>query len=334
MNNCINRFTRHGWKNYKRNNLHFIFQSATNPWMEPLFRDNIAKIIKKLKLSYFYYLYHRLRFFFICKPIIPTSLEYVVTTHCTMRCKECNTFIPYFSKDSQLKPVAFEQFKHDIDTLLKSVDFIYALGFVGGEPLLAKDLAKMINYAATKKQIRHIFIATNCTILPSEDLIEALKHQKVSVQLSDYKNVKFLNKITSKFDTFKSILLKNNIHFNALHNLAEAKFMNMPSVYKDSQPKEAQKTFDSCFGRFCNMLCDGILTQCTISVYIARNKELSDDICHELIDIRKSTPDELTNKIIQFYAKDYSAFCHYCHWNPIPQFSPCGEQVERGKSHE
>ena len=334
MKNYINNLTKKQWENYKSNNLKFVFQSAINPWMQPLFRDKCVKILNKLKLSYFYYLYHRIRLSLTGKPIIPTSLEYVVTTYCTMRCKECNTFIPYFSNESHLRPVTFNQFKQDIDTLLKSVDFIYALGFVGGEPLLAKDLAKMVEYAATKKQIHHIFIATNCTILPSKELIQALKHKKVSVQISDYRNVKFLNKLTSKFEEFKNLLSINHIHYHALHSLAEAKFMNMPKVYKDRQPYEASKSFNSCFGRFCNMLCDGFLTQCTISVYISRNKELSDSIHKELINIRKSYPEELTQKIIYFYAKDYSEFCNYCHWGVTPTFSQCGEQIKKGAKHE
>ncbi len=92
------------------------------------------------------------------KAVVP-CLEYVVTTKCTMNCKHCNTFIPYFNEKTHFKPVSFEMFKKDIDTLLKAVDYIDYFGFVGGEPLLAKDLAKMIKYACSKEKNTSHFLS-------------------------------------------------------------------------------------------------------------------------------------------------------------------------------
>ena len=104
----------------------------------------------------------------------------------------------------------------------------------------------------------------------------------------------------------------------------------MPELYPDRQDEnKLTRVFDCCWGQYCYMLCDGILSQCTLSVYISRNMELSDDIKRELINIRESkSSKKLTQELINFYAKPFSAFCHYCHNDNIKYNLPVGEQVE------
>ncbi|WP_156802850.1 radical SAM protein [Desulfovibrio sp. 6_1_46AFAA] len=274
--------------------------------------------------------YMKFRFFITKKPAMPI-LEYVVTTKCTMNCKHCNTFIPYFTNQTHVKPVGFEEFKNDLDTILKSVDFIMFLGFVGGEPLLAKDLHKMLAYALKQKKVRHVFLATNCTLLPSKELLEVMKNKKFAVQISDYRNVKLKNNMTVKYDEFKRMCIKNDIRMSNFQEKREAmNWQTMPDLYKDRQNAiYIQNQYDKCWGRYCNMLCDGILTQCTLSVYINRNMEITPQIQNELVDIRKNkNTKELTKKIINFYSRPYSEFCHYCHCDKIEYGLPCGEQVE------
>lgn len=252
-----------------------------------------------------------------------------MTTRCTMNCRHCNTGIPYFTGEAHLAPVGFEVFKQDIDSLLDSVDFIYAFGFVGGEPLINKDLAKMLSYAVKQKKIRHIFIATNCTILPSDELISAMKSggERFAVQISDYRDVKIQGNVDVKYLDFKNTLAKNGIKFSAFHEKHGANWHSLPEIFQDKQdPKKVKKIYDNCFGRYCNMICDGILTQCTISVYINRNKELSPEINNELIDIR-AKGGNLAKQIIQFYSRPYSEFCHYCHWDKVEYNLPFGEQL-------
>ena len=123
------------------------------PLFLSIFDFNIIKFLSKRKWGKrLYYNKERLSFLFTGKVSIPI-LVYVVTTRCTLNCKYCNSFMPAFTKETHLAPVSFEQFKEDMDKLLKSVDKIHVFQFIGGEPFLAKDLPKMIEYAKSKKQI-------------------------------------------------------------------------------------------------------------------------------------------------------------------------------------
>lgn len=318
------------WQNYKQNNLKLVWRNAEQAWCRTLpFEQKLIKFLKKYPPEKIHYKFQKVRFLLTRKPIMPTC-EYVVTTKCTMNCKHCNTFVPYFTNETHAKPVSFEQFKKDLDILLRAVDYIDYFGFVGGEPLIDVDLDKMIKYAVSKRKIRHLFVATNCTILPNEKILKVMKNKKAAFQLSDYRDVKFNNGMTVKYKEIKELLTKNNIKFS--HPQEENNrmtFQSMPELYPDKQDeKKVKKMFDCCWGQYCNMLCDGKLTQCTLSVYITKNLELTDEVKKEIVNIReKKSSRQLANEIINFYAKPYSAFCQYCHADNIKYGLPVGEQV-------
>lgn len=125
------------------NRFNHIIECIYKPWLFGLFHTRLLSFIKRKHFEKYLCLYFKLRFFLTRKPILPI-VEYLVTTNCTMQCKECNTFIPHFSRSVYLASVSFK--------LLGSVDYIYALGFVGGEPLLCGDLPKMLEYATAQKR--------------------------------------------------------------------------------------------------------------------------------------------------------------------------------------
>ena len=109
------------WKNYKKNNLKLVWRTANIGWNSTLpFKRPLMQFLKKnFSPENMYYKVQKIKFMISRKAVVP-CLEYVVTTKCTMNCKHCNTFIPYFNEKTHFKPVSFEMFKKDIDTLLKS----------------------------------------------------------------------------------------------------------------------------------------------------------------------------------------------------------------------
>ena len=316
-------------KNFKKNCIDYIWETATNSWVTNLFYDNDIKFFEKHKLKNLYNFIQKIRFLIKRKPVIST-LEYVVTTRCTMNCKLCNTFVPYFTNETHSKIVTFEEFKNDLDKILKSVDYIYCFGFVGGEPFLAKDLAKMIKYACSKKQIKHVFIATNCTILPSQELLDAMKSKKFIIRTSNYTNVKNIKGgVTVKYEEVKKLIKKNKIRLSDPQEMGNT-WITAPELYKDSQnPEKLTKDWDNCQRRFCNMLCEGVFVPCTAALFMNRNMELTQEIKDESPNIREfKSSKELTEKFIEIFSKPYSDYCNYCHTENTQYGLPCGEQVE------
>lgn len=127
-----------------------------------------------------------------------------VTTRCTLNCKNCNMFMPYYPQD-RWKNYTFNEMKEDIDLMLKYVDYIFWYIFLGGEPFLNKELKNIIAYIGEKysDKVGHMGITTNGTIIPDDETLVQIKKYKVRISISDYtktvfyeeKMVKFINKL-------------------------------------------------------------------------------------------------------------------------------------------
>ena len=121
----------------------------------------------------------------LCKDylVIP-QIDFVITTRCSLRCRECANLMPYF-KEPETYSVEF--LKEELDKLLEYVDEIHELRVLGGEPFIHPHLNEILDYAVTKKKINRIVIFTNGTVLPKNDLlIESLRKKKISITISDY----------------------------------------------------------------------------------------------------------------------------------------------------
>ena len=318
-------------KNFRIRILKEVWRVSNLNFIQELFNFPVINFLNNFKKGEkLFYIFSKLRFLIKQKAGLPWMKIYL-TTRCTMNCKHCNTFLSKFTNETHTKIMNFDEFKKDLDKLLKAVDYIQILEIVGGEPLLAKDLAKMLQYAAKKHQIKHIVLPTNCTILPSKELINAMKNKKISVQISDYRNVKNIkNGVVVKYDEFKQILSDNDIIYNNYQEKKGAKtWFTMPEIYKDKQNStHLENQFKNCFARYCSGLTEGKLVICMPALYILRNIELIPEIKDEIINIRNyNSSKKLAKDIIKFYSKPYSQFCNYCHATKIETNLPCGEQA-------
>lgn len=110
-------------------------------------------------------------------------LEIMMTQRCNLRCKKCANLMPYFAHPVD---VPTEEILEDLTRVLQSVDVIYMLKMLGGEPLLHKGLAEVLRFAAASPKVRHIEIVTNGILLPGEDLLAAMADPKIVVSISAY----------------------------------------------------------------------------------------------------------------------------------------------------
>lgn len=111
--------------------------------------------------------------------------NYLATTKCTLNCKGClnmTSFIKSFADTT------FAEFKHHIDTVFSKYDYLYALHFTGGEPLLCKELSEMIEYVSEKygERIFDKFFLSNGTVMPSERILYVVKKYNWWISITDY----------------------------------------------------------------------------------------------------------------------------------------------------
>lgn len=116
------------------------------------------------------------------------QLQFAITTHCTLRCANCNALIPYFGKNAPHYTLSANDFSADLHKLETCVNKIRRFQLLGGEPLLHPHLGKLVRIAAASPMINIVEIVSNGTVLPGSDLLEALTpyRDKLYFHISNY----------------------------------------------------------------------------------------------------------------------------------------------------
>lgn len=115
-------------------------------------------------------------------------LAIMPTLKCTLNCKLCSNYMPFFRNSE--KHVGVEELKADIDGIFRLIDFTEWLQFIGGEVFMRKDLSPIYQYCLEEysEQFDKLIFITNATVLPCKDDIIVFKEygDRINIQVSDY----------------------------------------------------------------------------------------------------------------------------------------------------
>lgn len=114
--------------------------------------------------------------------IIP-YVEMTVSAQCTLHCKDCGNFMQYYDKP---EPMNLDNVIAWTQAFIEAVDYIKKFRVMGGEPLMQKDLAKVLKFILDSPKVEHMVLVSNSTIVPKPEIIELLKNPKASIFLSNY----------------------------------------------------------------------------------------------------------------------------------------------------
>lgn len=191
--------------------------------------------------------------------IVLLAVHTAVTTRCTLKCKHCNMFVPYYKNYIEY---SFEELKRNIDLLFKSVDYVFAYQFLGGEPLLNPELVKVIEYIGEhyKDRIGSIEIVTNGTIVPNESLRQISRKYNVTYLISDYSNsVHYQDRLDRVVSCLKENGVKSNL--NSSLNWLDFGFPEHPCSFEE---ENIQKHMLACGPEF-HGLNDGKFFYCHVA---------------------------------------------------------------------
>ena len=241
-----------------------------------------------------------------------SSVQFPVTTRCTLRCRDCSVMMPKFgTRGVSHIDLTMEQFKQDLDTLLESVDHIGTLLLLGGEPLLNKELPHMLAYAAEKPNLDLVDIVTNCTIIPSEELLEtARKYQdKVFFGLSNYASNLTLIPVLKR-EAIAEILRKNGI--KSTLDSDESKWFKYELKEFTCSDARLKSIFAECHWSHCLYVLAGIISICPRS-HIGHILGAYELPCEDMILLRHSNPQTIRDHLVRFFEKDALDSCRYCY---------------------
>lgn len=229
-------------------------------------------------------------------------------TACSLRCEKCGEFNPYLAAKGKFFSADMNLLLDDVVRIASVVEEIQLLDIAGGEALIHRDLNVLISGLEKIDNIRKIQIASNGTIIPNNDITEALeKAVKTWVVISDYTAAMVDHtKVTDYLDV-------NGIKYRLIKDMTWVDKSNCS--FKGKNEDELRYICKNCSTYRVNpyyTLIDGKLsahcpTGGSLMYFLDLYRELQDEFI-DLREIKKLRVEDLE----QLDKKAFLGICNYC----------------------
>ena len=232
------------------------------------------------------------------------SLDIMITTKCSMKCKSCANLMQYYVDAKNTD----EGILSAVENLSNNVDAISEFRIIGGEPLMNKNWAKIVNGVIAQDEKRELFIYTNGTIAPKEDDLKTFQGKDVNFYITNY------GKLSKNLDRLVESLEKYDISY-----------MNKPADYwvdcsnvrqHNRSPKENKIVFKECCAKYFFTLLNGKLYTCPF-IANAANLNAIPLTNADYVDLSSNTSN-LREKISRLVnMKNFFPACDFCDGRPL-----------------
>lgn len=239
------------------------------------------------------------------------SLSFLPTTRCNLRCRDCLNFSPYI-RGHENRPL--EELRQDLDLLFSRVDLIMLFHISGGEPLLYPRLPELLSHIGEKygRNIARLELATNGTVVPSEQLCRVCRQYAVQVMLDDYRE-----SVPGLAGNFAATLSRLQ-EYSVVHrvNKTETWVSLLPDGREEKPPRspEAMRAhFAACRVPWQEYRA-GRLYSCNYAAYAAV-AGIHPHLPTDFLQLRDFGPEkraELLEFRLGFNIKGYTGFCSVC----------------------
>lgn len=259
-------------------------------------------IIEEFISVYYVYKYNKVYF---------SAISFLPSTACNLNCKNCLNFNPFAKKFYTRE---WDELVRDVDLFFSCVDHIMLFHVSGGEPMLYKHTADIIQYIDEKygDRIDTLRTVTNGTVVPSDEMLQKLSGCDVEVTIDDYREA-----VTKYKDNFAKLLKK----FEAYHIKY---YINKVDAWIDLAPEKTDYSSwaedkliahrDAC-NQSWQELRNGKLYSCNYAAYATVAGIAGEQDLEEVYDLTKFTPDkkkELVEFRLGYTTKGYTNFCKKC----------------------
>lgn len=230
------------------------------------------------------------------------SLEVFITERCTLKCRDCSHLIPRY-----LKPIDYEidEIIDDLEKVLKVVGKISDLIILGGEPLLHKQLYRILEWGYQQEKIGTMTIISNGTVNINEDLLNVMEKTKARIRLSNYGHY--------------SVKLKNILCKCKERNIAcyvnDELWTDMGAIYNHNySEKELKAVYKDCPFAYAFLMIRGKVFRCAHVAHL-NNLGIIDSYDYDSVDIKEITDEKIDEKkkeLQKYMQIDYLQGCNYC----------------------
>lgn len=261
------------------------------------------------------------------KKVCLMEVHSTITSRCTLRCKHCNMFMPYYKEQIDYTT---QNIINDLELLFKHVDYIVSYKLLGGEPFINRELVNMIEQIGEKygNRIGNIGVITNGTIIPDDKLMYVCKKYNVKIDFSDYTDVVDYK---NKFDSAVKKVQEAGVRYTVNRSLRWCDF-GFPVNNKMCSFEEVRNHMLSC-GPIFHGLNDGKYYYCHVS-WSADKANLLKTVPDDYIDLKQLDNNISAKEIILEHskgnmAKGFIKLCKVCGGcgNDNTDFVRAAEQV-------
>ena len=243
------------------------------------------------------------------KKISIPYIEYMITTRCTLSCKNCSLYVPYLKKED----IPLEKFKEELAFFFRYIDYVEEFRVLGGEPLLHSQLYQVLfsllsNYS---ERIGKVEIVTNGNVKTIDaDVLDLCSQYGVRFHISNYTGaIDYRDNINRLIDRLQDFGIE---YENALPNRWEWKAVNPPYALCSLDGYKLTDRFLDC-STHCRGLKERKIFYCNAhcAAWMGGFVEADDD------DYVKVEDPHLLESLILFelgrLSKGYVSFCKNCY---------------------
>ena len=251
-------------------------------------------------------------------------LLFMVTDKCTLRCKNCDAYIPYHAH-----PVedSIEVIMESFNRILDVCEYVDTVDILGGEPLVHSDIDSIVKFFVDEKRCNKVTIISNGTIMPSPNLLKILQSPKCTFRLSDY----------GKLSLRKEQLIDEFKNKNIQYELTNYQYWDtVPLIQRtDENQQQLDYKFASCTTNlfyikrgkmFCCTFCVGLSSLGMNLIPDFQNNYV------QLINVPKENVGiNIEMFIKQVHERKHIEACKYCPGSHCLQFEekqPVAEQAD------
>ncbi len=253
----------------------------------------------------------------------------IVTCRCNLKCKLCSAYSPYY----EIPPhFSYDILSESIDRYFKLVSYVDKFTFSGGEPLLHKDLTRLVRHILKySNQFGYIEIITNGTIVPDTQLVETINQNKSKVMflLDNYGK-----ELSIKIEEISNLFNANNIRYVIRGNNKDDAHCGGWVDYGDFSKKlfiqkDVEELFNKCAlpqkMNFCFRIIYGEMHPCGIS-YRCMELKIIPKNKNEYVNLfdDRVTTEYQQKKIAMIQSAKSLTACAYCNGlcEDSPRFTP------------
>lgn len=241
--------------------------------------------------------------FKLSRPKLKIPIEIQIADHCNLNCIGCSHYSPISDENF----INLENLNFSIERLSSFKNFISTIRILGGEPLLNKELPKIVHLIRNYFPTTEIIIVTNGILLLndknlSENFWYSLKKNNVLLSVTIYP-------LNINYDKILDICKKENIPIHIYGSRIKNDSFNL--FLLDKKKKGNIFNFYRCFESECFQLVDDKIFTCPQSAY---SNKLNNKFGSNFNIINKDYLDLHNISLWSFikFINTPKPFCKYC----------------------